>query len=194
MNTCRTIVGVIGLVGLGLALGCVQGERDRSLAAAQPTPDEVAPLPEMGRSPHQASVRVEGRFDKATLVLVPEYKVPEPTPEEKEILGIEEDDYEPLLYELSWRQTGNLTSFEFGGPETAVFGHSGGEYRTDIGNPIDLNVWGNAMMSTAISADPRNYRVGPKPDPIGSYLHRTDLDTRTGLPKDKRIRTYKPRD
>lgn len=73
-----------------ICLGCAASQP----SAPPPAADEIAPLSQERLTPYPVSTAVEGRSETAHPRLVPEFKEPSLTPEEKRAMG-EEDPFYP---------------------------------------------------------------------------------------------------
>ncbi len=104
----RTTWRLLALAALLAAPGCVAPER-RS-GPVRPAPGELQAMPELDPG-MPVSVGIEGRGDAPRVVLVPDFKEPPLTPEERAALGEREDRIRRLDYTLP----GDLPSPRVGG-------------------------------------------------------------------------------
>lgn len=114
----RVYAAFVGCL-LALASGCAQNNQ---AIAAKPTTDELLQLKER-ETPVQATVAVEDRDHQAAMQLVPDFKQPELTPEERAALGQEPLDYKFLPYRDRTLPLGSPVGPWFAGVETATAGY-----------------------------------------------------------------------
>lgn len=105
------------------ALSCGCGQPNQALSA-KPTTDELLQLKEK-ETPIQAIVAVEERNRQATVHLVPDFKPPELTPEERAAIGQRPIDFKFLPYEDRTPPLGSHVGPWFAGVDTAAGGRGG---------------------------------------------------------------------
>lgn len=129
------------IAGLGLAIGCAQNDQ---VVTARPTPEELPNLPEVYATPIQASIAVEDQVYRPRAQLVPDFKEPELTPEEKAALGEDWQPYKPLLAAEMLRSSESLQGTWYGGQETYAWGIGAAEVaRLPAARlPRAFNFWG----------------------------------------------------
>jgi hypothetical protein len=110
---------------LALVCGCAQ--RNQAIAA-KPTTDELLRLKEK-ETPIQAIVTIEGRNRQASVRLVPDFKPPDLTPEERAALGEQPLDYKFLPYRDRTLPYGSHVGPWFAGIDTATLGQGGSSVR-----------------------------------------------------------------
>jgi len=115
----RTTWRLLALAALLTALGCAAPER--RFEAVQPAPGELAPMPELDPG-MPVSVGIEGRGDAPRVVLVPDFKEPPLTPEERAALGEREDRIRRLDYTLPDDLPSPRVGRWLGGVQTAAHG------------------------------------------------------------------------
>jgi hypothetical protein len=116
---------VLITVGLVLALaGCA--ERRQIVSTEAPIEEELLDLEPYERA-IPANIGVEGRTERPRVVLVPEFKPIEPTPEERAVLGEPEQEPEPDVLTLYRPPRGpeHGVGRSLGGPNLGIFGIGG---------------------------------------------------------------------
>ena len=98
-------------------LGCASAEK--RVGVLPPTPEELPDIPTQQDSHVQASIAAERDPDQPRFVLVPDFKEPPLTPEEKEATGKLDPPYKLLPYALHRRAPGQTVG-DWGGPDVAV--------------------------------------------------------------------------
>lgn len=117
-RTCSAIL--VG--GLALLGGCAS---KREAARVKPSPDEMPQLAELRVKTQQASVYAEGQRGAPRLALVPDFKEPELTAEERAALGQRELVYRPLLYPDAVRSPNRPVGNMYAEVETFAWGRGG---------------------------------------------------------------------
>lgn len=107
-----------------LLFGCHPAER---AATFTPSPDELPPPPPV--SPKVLAVEVEGRRFEAVQRALPDFKVAEPTPEERAALGQPVHDFKFLPFSLPGYVHGSPVGSWMGGLETSIADRGGLEAR-----------------------------------------------------------------
>lgn len=100
-----------------LTLGCAA--TDTRVAVLPPTPDELPDIRTQQESHVQASIVAERDSDEPRVVLVPEFKEPPLTPEEKVAIGKLDPPYKLLPYVLRRRAPGSAVG-DWGGADVGV--------------------------------------------------------------------------
>lgn len=155
---------LLAAVGVGIAvcliLGCAQPKR---LAAVKPSHDELPVLAEIQPSAQQASVKVQGRDATGRTVLVPEFKEPPLTPEERAALGEKEPLVKLLQFEDLTRVPGSPVAGWAGGVDTHAAGYGRPATAYDI-----------ASVTTAQRGMcPAGIGIGGRAPPVGNLYHPT---------------------
>lgn len=102
----RTVCAVAATLIFALLGGCSQGAH--RLAAVDPSPEELPKIQLQNDSYVQASIQTERDPGDVRVVLVPQFKEPPLTKEEKEATGKYDPPYRLLPYELTIRKPGYL--------------------------------------------------------------------------------------
>lgn len=116
MNATVRLALTLGAVGAALA-GCSSAE-PRTIATADPTPEELPDLALTLNSPHQASVSAERDREEPRVVLVAPFEEPTLTPEEKAKLGEYDFPYRLLPHPLPRPPHGRGVGGQYGGVDT----------------------------------------------------------------------------
>ena len=121
----RGLLGVILIGGLAWSVGgCAQ--RNPALTA-MPTDDELPPMKQARSGNLQVAVKVEGRQEEPVVPLVPSFKEPELTAEERAALGKDGPIFSPLLFMDAVRSPGSTVGSWYGGTEAYTWGRGGYE-------------------------------------------------------------------
>jgi hypothetical protein len=147
-----SLVAVLVCVA-GLLPGCAQ--RNQAITA-QPTAEEL-PVSEQHTSTSAMVVGVEHRPVESTARLVPDFKSPEPTAEEKAALGEEPPRHNFLPYNV-FRTFGTHVGTWFGGLSTATSGLRGAAVAVDPAPRNMVGVQGAGGATTAV--DPAGSATG----------------------------------
>ena len=153
MRTLQTTI--VGLTLTILLAGCAH---QKPLVTVKPTQEELPNIPELQSSATQVSSRVEGQWQETRLTLVPEYKEPELTPEERAAVGEDAPPYQPLLYPWAAAPRDSLTQPAVGGIEVYVSGRGTGEVYRDYAKTLSFA--GPDWGGPAVWTDPFTVRPG----------------------------------
>ena len=140
----RGLLGVILVGGLaGSIVGCAQRA---STVTAMPTDDELPPMKQAQSGNLQVSVKVEGRQEEPGVPLVPSFKEPELTAEERAALGKDGPVFHPLLFMDAVRSPGSTVGSWYGGVEAYTWGRGGFDVFLDrpAVMPHRVTDWGGA--------------------------------------------------
>jgi hypothetical protein len=100
-----------------LTPGCASSEK--RLSVLPPTPEELPDIPTRHESHVQASIAAERDPDQPRFILVPDFREPPLTPEEKAATGKLDPPYRLLPYALRRRAPGQAVG-DWGGADVAV--------------------------------------------------------------------------
>jgi len=191
----RTTLRLAILTGLALALvaGCTS---PRDVVTAPPTVDELPDLSE-AEGTFPVDVGVQGAGERPRIVLVAPMPEPELTPEERKILGLDQDQgYDPLeLYRPPIGPQQGVDPFAIG-LLSGVGSGWGGPSVSLVPYPPLMGVgsgWGGAV--TGISTYPVSRASGgaPKPQPAAVGPHSATRVGNTG-PAKRLARPHRPGD
>ncbi len=120
----RTLSGILATWGaLWLIAGCAQAPKATTVG---PTTDELPQYKQLDPTVY-AIVDIEHRTTESQVHLVPDFKEPELTPEEKAATGKGEPVYRYLPFPAPDERTNSLVAPWYGGITTLQHGHGGGD-------------------------------------------------------------------
>lgn len=169
----RTTLRLAILSGLALAIvvGCTS---TRDVVTAMPTVDELPDLSE-AEGTFPIDVGVQGAAERPRIVLVAPMPEPELTPEEREILGLDQDQgYDPLeLYRPPIGPEQSVDPFAIG-LLSGVGSGWGGPSVSLVPYPPLMGVgsgWGGAVTGISTYPVSRAFGGAPKPQPAAVGPH-----------------------
>ena len=171
----RTSLGII-LFGTAcsLVVGCAQ--RDQAVSIP-PTSDELPQIKSIQRH-LPAIVIAENPRNDSRVRLVPSFKQPELTPEERAALGQEPLDFEFLLYE-PFRPPGSLVGLWFGGVQTAIHGYGGASALYGLDTSVSRAASQGGVRTDVDLFDSRISGMFPRTDRVSTAGPRSEIVVET---------------